>query len=66
MGVKSFRTPDEALAAIDDLNSHYEAHCRAAREVAEAYFDYRKVLSELIESALNGHPPPKGGTAATA
>ena len=52
MGVKSFRTPDEALAAIDDVNSRYEAHCRAAREVAEAYFDYRKVLSELIERAM--------------
>ena len=53
MGVKSFRTPDEALAAIDDVNSRYEAHCRAAREVAEAYFDARKVLPRLIEGALN-------------
>lgn len=49
MGVKSFNTPGEALAAIDDVNSRYEAHCRAAREIAEEYVDARKVLSSLID-----------------
>jgi hypothetical protein len=48
-GVLSFRTPEEALAAIEDVNRRYAAHCRAAREIAKGYFDSRIVLASLIE-----------------
>ena len=48
-GVLSFTTPDEALAAIEDVETRYEFHCRAAREVAVEYFDARKVLPQLVE-----------------
>jgi hypothetical protein len=49
LGVLPFLTPDNAMAALDDLNARYDQHCRAARELVVEYFDYRKVLSQLIE-----------------
>ena len=52
-GVLPFSTPEQALAGIEDVNSRYEFHCRAARAVAEEYFDARKVLPRLIEKAMN-------------
>ena len=52
-GVLAFSTPDEALAGVDEINRNYRSHCRAAREIAEEYFDAGKVLSQLIESAMN-------------
>jgi hypothetical protein len=48
-GVFPFRTPEEALAGIEAIQSAYDLHCRAARVVAEEYFDARKVLTRLIE-----------------
>ena len=52
-GVIPFNTLEEALAGIEEVNSRYEFHCRAAREIAEEYFDSRKVLTRLIERAMN-------------
>ena len=52
-GVLPFSTPAEALAAIAEANGRYEHHCRAAREIAETYFDARSVLGRLIETAMN-------------
>jgi hypothetical protein len=52
-GVISFATPEEALAGIEEVKSRYEHHCRAAREVAEEYFDARKILPVLIERAMH-------------
>ena len=53
-GVVAFGTFDEAVSAIDEINRRYEFHCRAAREIAEEYFDASKVLSSMIEDAMNG------------
>jgi hypothetical protein len=53
-GVLSFQTVEEAIEAIASVNSRYEWHCRAARELAEAYFDSRPVLTRLIESSISG------------
>jgi hypothetical protein len=50
-GLVAFRTPDEAAAGIEDISSRYRFHCRAAREVAEEFFDARKVLQRLLEQA---------------
>jgi len=52
-GIIPFNTPEEALAGIEDINRRYEFHCRAAREVAEEYFDARKVLRRLVDCAMN-------------
>jgi hypothetical protein len=51
-GVLAFNDPEEALHAVQAVNARYTRHCRAAREVAEAYFDAGKVLPHLIERAL--------------
>jgi hypothetical protein len=51
-GLFAFSTTEEAAAAIDDVNADYDSHCRAAREVAEEFFDSDKVLTRLLETAL--------------
>jgi hypothetical protein len=51
-GVLTFRTPDEALTAIQEVSAEYRRHCEAARGVAEEYFDSRRVLTCLLESAF--------------
>jgi hypothetical protein len=53
-GVVPFATPDQAVAAIADVNDRYEAHCRAARDLAAAFFDADAVLARLVESAMSG------------
>ena len=52
-GVISFSTPEQALAGIEEINCHYEFHCREARAIAEEYFDSKKVLSRLIKVAMD-------------
>jgi hypothetical protein len=52
-GMLTFRTPDEALAGIDHINSTYESHRRAARRIAEEYFAAERVLPPLLEAAMD-------------
>ena len=52
-GLLAFRAPAEALEAINRLNGDYGAHCRAARAVAEEYFDARRVLTDLLERSFS-------------
>ncbi|HXD91278.1 MAG TPA: hypothetical protein VNU00_09495 [Candidatus Binataceae bacterium] len=52
-GVLSFATLDEAQAAIAAVAMNPARHARAAREIAREYFDSSKVLSRLIDQALN-------------
>jgi hypothetical protein len=49
-GVLAFGTPDEALDRIEDLNRSFVRHCRQARDVVDAYFDFRRVLPALLEA----------------
>jgi len=42
-----------AVAAIEDVAHRYEFHCRAARQIAEEYFDSGAVLRSLIDRAMN-------------
>jgi len=48
-GLFAFRSMEDILTAIDTIQSNYEQHCRAAREIAEEYFAAEKVLRSLIE-----------------
>jgi len=48
-GLFSFQTLEQAISAIDAINSDYEKHCRAARAIAEEFFDARKVARRLLE-----------------
>jgi hypothetical protein len=52
-GLVAFSTEEEAIAGIEAISSDYEHHARAAREVAEACFDSKRVLSRLLEEV--GH-----------
>ena len=48
-GVFAFLTVDDAARLIDDVASDYARHAKAARAVAEAYFDSDLVLGRLME-----------------
>jgi len=50
-GLFGFRTMDEILAAIDKIESDYEAASQAAKELAREYFSAEKVLGSLLSRA---------------
>jgi hypothetical protein len=52
-GLFAFRSAGDACAAIHEVNCRYELHCQRAREIAEAYFDARKVLAQLVAQAMD-------------
>jgi hypothetical protein len=47
-GLFGFLTMEEAVEAIERINSDYERHAKAARAVAEEYFDAAKVARRLL------------------
>lgn len=47
-GLLAFRDEAEAAAAVETVNRDYEKHCRAARRLAEDWFDSDKVLGDLL------------------
>jgi hypothetical protein len=47
-GLFRFSTVEEAAAALAAVDADYERHCRAARGIAEAFFDAQKVLPGLV------------------
>jgi hypothetical protein len=50
-GLFAFRTLEDALAAVDAIETDYAGHCRAAREIAAEYFDAERVVGSLLERA---------------
>ena len=50
-GLLSFSTIDEAVAAIDRINSDYPRHAARAVDIAREHFDARVVLPRLLERA---------------
>jgi glycosyltransferase involved in cell wall biosynthesis len=51
-GMFRFSSLEEAADALARVNDDYERHCRAAREIAEAHFDSRLVLTRILDAAL--------------
>lgn len=51
-GLVAFRTPDEAAAGARTIVADYERHTRAARALAETYFDSDSILAAMLEDAL--------------
>lgn len=51
-GIFRFSTPGEAAQALATVNADYEHHCRAAREIAETYFDARTTSERILDVAL--------------
>jgi hypothetical protein len=52
-GLIAFHDMEEAAAGICEINRNYRGHCRAAREFAEEFLDYRKVLPPVVETAMS-------------
>jgi hypothetical protein len=48
-GLFAFDTADDVLRAVEELRADYARHVRAARALAEAYFDSDLVLGRLLE-----------------
>ena len=46
-GLFAFQCLDDVVAAVEMINSDYQQHSQAAREIAAAYFDSEKVLQQL-------------------
>lgn len=52
-GLLTFQDLSEATNGVHTINANYQKHRRAARKIAEEYFDSNKVLSSLLEAAMN-------------
>jgi hypothetical protein len=50
-GLLAFNSVEEAVPAIEEIRGNYAIHRRAARELAEEYFDSRKVLGRLLDAS---------------
>ncbi|HEY6394588.1 MAG TPA: glycosyltransferase [Candidatus Binataceae bacterium] len=50
-GLLGFDDAEGAIEAINRINADYPRHARAAREIAQAYFDAAKLLDEIVEVA---------------
>ncbi len=48
-GLLTFRTIDEAVAGARVISANYGMHSRAARKIAEDYFESGKVLGQMLE-----------------
>jgi hypothetical protein len=51
-GMFRFSTAEEAAEAFDTINADYEHHCRAARKLAETYFDANRITGTILEYSL--------------
>ncbi|MHC5072614.1 MAG: glycosyltransferase family 1 protein [Planctomycetota bacterium] len=51
-GLLAFTTPEEAQDGIRQVEADYDRHSRAARAIAEECFDSDKVLTQLVERAM--------------
>lgn len=48
-GLLAFSTLEEAVQGVEEITADYGRHARAARAIAEEYFDSDKVLSRLLD-----------------
>jgi glycosyltransferase involved in cell wall biosynthesis len=55
-GILTFETLEQAAAAVRDVDRDYGRHARAARAIAEEFFDSNKVLADLVERATASSP----------
>jgi len=47
-GLLTFRTFDEAVDAVREVRGDYTRHARAARALAERFFDSDRILGDLL------------------
>ena len=48
-GLFDFTNLDEAISAIESIETNYRRHCEAARSIAESHFAARNVLTRLLQ-----------------
>lgn len=48
-GLLTFSNLEESVGAVNQVFSHYEQHSLAARNLAETYFDAKKVCADLMD-----------------
>lgn len=53
-GILPFRTVEEAVQALQEVEGNYRKHSRMAVEIAENYFAAEKVLQQLIDNTFMG------------
>jgi len=53
-GLIAFRNPEEAAAGIREVAADWARHARAARAIAEAYFDAGALVQRIIDAASRG------------
>jgi hypothetical protein len=51
-GVFTFKTYDDAVATVNELQAKYDSHAANARAVAEEYFAADRVLAKFLDKAL--------------
>jgi hypothetical protein len=51
-GLFSYETVDEAAVALNAIGADYARHAKAARSIAERFFDSKIVLQELLEQVM--------------
>jgi len=51
-GLFRFQNMDQAVAALGAVEADYERHCRQARALIEEHFDARRVVTRVLERAL--------------
>ncbi|MGA2409368.1 MAG: hypothetical protein ABSG46_03130 [Candidatus Binataceae bacterium] len=51
-GMLSFESVEEAAAQVAEIDGNYNAHSRAARELAEGYFGSRECLDGILRASL--------------
>ncbi len=49
LGLLAFNNVEDAVPAVEEIRGNYARHRRAARELADEFFDSRKVLTRMLE-----------------
>jgi hypothetical protein len=52
LGMFRFSTTEQAVDGLHAVNGDYRRHCRAARELVEAFFDARTIIQRILHTAL--------------
>jgi hypothetical protein len=52
-GMFRFSTLEDAARAFETINRDYEKHCKAARRIAETFFDARQITGEILSYGLS-------------
>lgn len=57
-GLLPFETVEQAASAIREVEGNYGRHSKAARALADEYFDSDRVLSRLVDAAMSSLQEP--------